>query len=164
MERISKAEYDKIVKEIHENGKSGRVQSIQKTFADYAQFDNGNDSTRRKESSSNSLQVEHSGENSQILRLDRTESKGQHAQSDRSGDSESGGTSKQGINNVGDTQYSLPNTDSQGKTLSETQQKFFADSRVRDKNGNLQIVYHGTRSTHGKMQRTSSLQLSLNNS
>lgn len=34
--------------------------------------------------------------------------------------------------------------DSQGNTLSEEQQKFFKDSAVRDDDGNLLVVYHGT--------------------
>ena len=34
--------------------------------------------------------------------------------------------------------------DSQGNTLSEAQQKFFKDSAVRDDEGNLLVVYHGT--------------------
>lgn len=32
--------------------------------------------------------------------------------------------------------------DSQGKTLTEVQAKFFADSKVRDEQGNLLVVYH----------------------
>jgi hypothetical protein len=34
--------------------------------------------------------------------------------------------------------------DSEGKTLSKEQQEFFKDSKVRDKDGNLMVVYHGT--------------------
>lgn len=34
--------------------------------------------------------------------------------------------------------------DSQGRELSEQQQEYFKDSKVRDENGNLQVVYHGT--------------------
>ena len=34
--------------------------------------------------------------------------------------------------------------DSQGRTLTEAQAKFFADSKVRDEQGNLLVVYHGT--------------------
>ncbi|MGN0555053.1 MAG: hypothetical protein ACI4LI_04045 [Candidatus Fimenecus sp.] len=34
--------------------------------------------------------------------------------------------------------------DSQGNTISEEQQKFFKDSAVRDDDGNLLVVYHGT--------------------
>ena len=40
------------------------------------------------------------------------------------------------------TKYSL--SDSNGRQLSEEQQKFFKDSVVRDENGNLKVMYHGT--------------------
>lgn len=41
------------------------------------------------------------------------------------------------------TQYS--DRDSKGNLLTEAQQRFFANSQVRDENGNLLVVYHGTR-------------------
>ena len=34
--------------------------------------------------------------------------------------------------------------DSNGKTLTEAQAEYFKDSKVRDENGNLRVVYHGT--------------------
>lgn len=39
--------------------------------------------------------------------------------------------------------YSL-STDNQGRELTKEQQDFFKDSKARDENGNLQVVYHGT--------------------
>lgn len=47
---------------------------------------------------------------------------------------------------VDETKYSLStnNIDSQGRTLTKQQQKFFKDSKVRDENGNLKVMYHGT--------------------
>lgn len=42
--------------------------------------------------------------------------------------------------------FSLPKTDSDGNQLSEDQQEFFADSKARDENGNLYVMYHGSRS------------------
>ena len=39
--------------------------------------------------------------------------------------------------------YSL-SKDSKGKNITETQAEFFKDSKVRDENGNLQVMYHGT--------------------
>jgi len=39
--------------------------------------------------------------------------------------------------------YSL-SKDSEGKNLTEAQAEFFKDSQVRDENGNLLVVYHGT--------------------
>ncbi len=41
-----------------------------------------------------------------------------------------------------DTKYSL--TDNQGRELTKEQQEYFKDSKVRDENGNLLVVYHGT--------------------
>lgn len=35
-------------------------------------------------------------------------------------------------------------TDSEGNTLTEQQQEYFKDSKVRDDNGNLMVMYHGT--------------------
>lgn len=36
------------------------------------------------------------------------------------------------------------NVDSQGRTLTRQQQEYFKDSKVRDENGNLKVLYHGT--------------------
>lgn len=41
-----------------------------------------------------------------------------------------------------DIRYSLK--DSEGKTLTEAQAEFFKDSKIRDENGNLLVVYHGS--------------------
>lgn len=45
----------------------------------------------------------------------------------------------------GDIQFSLK--DSNGNALSEAQQEYFKDSKVRDENGNLMVMYHGTMSS-----------------
>lgn len=42
-----------------------------------------------------------------------------------------------------DIRYSL-SSDSDGKTLSKEQQDYFKDSKVRDENGNLKVMYHGS--------------------
>ena len=38
----------------------------------------------------------------------------------------------------------LPKTDNKGNMLSKQQQEYFKDSKVRDENGKLKVVYHGT--------------------
>lgn len=43
-----------------------------------------------------------------------------------------------------DIRYSLMDTDSTGRKLSQQQQEYFKDSKVRDEDGNLLVVYHGT--------------------
>ena len=42
------------------------------------------------------------------------------------------------------TKYSLSKVDNQGNTLTKQQQEYFKDSKVRDENGNLKVLYHGT--------------------
>ena len=41
-----------------------------------------------------------------------------------------------------DTKYSL--ADSDGKTLTKEQSEYFKDSKMRDENGNLKVMYHGS--------------------
>ena len=52
---------------------------------------------------------------------------------------------------VDETRYSLStnNVDSQGRTLTKQQQEYFKDSKVRDENGNLKVMYHGTEANAG---------------
>ena len=47
-----------------------------------------------------------------------------------------------------DIRYSLSEstTDNKGRELSKAQQEFFKDSKVRDDNGNLKVLYHGSNS------------------
>lgn len=49
---------------------------------------------------------------------------------------------RQGGKNV-NTQFSM-RVDSEGRKLSEAQQEFFKDSKVRDEEGRLLTVYHGS--------------------
>lgn len=43
----------------------------------------------------------------------------------------------------GDVKFSL-NADSNGQQLSKAQQEYFKDSKIRDDNGNLKVMYHGS--------------------
>lgn len=51
-----------------------------------------------------------------------------------------------GTGNIGESKgsKSFSLKDSEGNTLSEGQQKYFANSKALDENGDLQVVYHGT--------------------
>lgn len=40
--------------------------------------------------------------------------------------------------------FNLPQKDNKGRTLTQNQQKYFQDSKVRDEDGNIKRVYHGT--------------------
>ena len=44
-----------------------------------------------------------------------------------------------------DTKFSVSATDNLGRKLTKEQQEFFKDSKVRDENGNLLTVYHGSK-------------------
>lgn len=48
------------------------------------------------------------------------------------------------INSVKGARFSLKSTDSQGRELSESQREYFKDSVVRDSQGRLKVVYHGS--------------------
>lgn len=55
----------------------------------------------------------------------------------------------------GTKRYSLSEQkDSKGNTLTEAQAEFFKDSKIRDKNGNLLVVYHGTSAKFNKFTRS----------
>lgn len=45
---------------------------------------------------------------------------------------------------LADNEMKLSARDSEGNTLTEAQQEYFKDSKVRDKKGNLLVLYHGT--------------------
>ena len=47
--------------------------------------------------------------------------------------------------NSGKVRFSLKSTDSQGRNLTAEQQEFFRDSVIRDDQGRLMVMYHGTR-------------------
>ena len=53
----------------------------------------------------------------------------------------------------GERKYSLKR-DSEGNKLSEQQQVYFKDSKVRDEDGNLLVVYHGTEENFTVFDRT----------
>lgn len=56
-------------------------------------------------------------------------------------------------NMQGERKYSLKR-DSEGNKLSEQQQVYFKDSKVRDEDGNLLVVYHGTEENFTVFDRT----------
>ena len=49
---------------------------------------------------------------------------------------------REGGKTQGDTKYSV--SDSAGKELTVEQQEYFKDSKMRDENGNLKVMYHGS--------------------
>lgn len=49
----------------------------------------------------------------------------------------------QNTNKSSDVKFSL-NADSNGQQLSKAQQEYFKDCKIRDDNGNLKVMYHGS--------------------
>ncbi|HHW89693.1 MAG TPA: hypothetical protein GX745_02155 [Clostridiales bacterium] len=52
------------------------------------------------------------------------------------------------------TKYSIAETDSKGRKLTKEQQEFFKESKVRDEQGRLIAVYHGTDADFNVFDRT----------
>ena len=52
-------------------------------------------------------------------------------------------------NSKNNTTQITTTVDNQGRTLSKQQQEYFKDSKVRDENGNLLVMYHGTEANVG---------------
>lgn len=135
MEEIAKKDYDKIAEDIKRNGASGRIQSIQRAFTDYAQFDKRRDSARRAESSPRGVQAEHGGENTKILQVDRGESQRGQTQRDGGGNSESRRASKQGV------KYSLKEREVSENSLAEIEREHTAARDVeRDAQKKLDTI------------------------
>lgn len=56
----------------------------------------------------------------------------------------------------GEIRFELPHKDSNGNTLSSKQLDYFKDSKIRDDDGNLLVVYHGTSENFTVFDRTKS--------
>lgn len=67
---------------------------------------------------------------------------GRKAREDSSSDTRKPENHQEGISD--EVKYSRRITDSNGNTLTPEQTEFFKNSKAVDKNGNLQVVYHGT--------------------
>ncbi len=134
---ITKAEYNKIFEEIKQYGRSGKIESIQGSTYEIDKLNKRRNTIGREKSSLIGDETQYRRKDNSIQRVGEEESKKWQTSSDRSGDSESGDSSKQGID------YSLK--DSQGNELTQQQAEYFRDSKVRDEQGNLLVVYHGSR-------------------
>jgi len=110
---------------------------------------NGYDSNNRRlnifnprKSGIDSNETQYRRENSEVVRLDRAAPAGrERTERDGNGDSEGGSSNRQG-----DTvRHSRRIIDSDGVLLTEEQAEYFKDSKIRDENGNLLVLYHGSK-------------------
>ena len=142
-EFITKAEFEKVFKEIKAYGRSGKIKSVSGSVDFIDKLNKRGYSLEGRKSSSFGYETQYGRENNQIQQLDKKQIKRrERPTSDGNGDSSSGGANRQGDS----VRYSRRITDSDGVLLSEEQAEYFKDSKVRDKNGNLLVVYHGSKS------------------
>ena len=138
-EFITKAEFEKIYKEIKEYGRSGKIKSIQERFVGYDKLNKSSYSLKARKSSIDSNETQYGREDTKVVRMDSGEiERGERIASNGDGDSSSGSADRQGQ----PVNFSLK--DSNGNSLTEEQAKFFVDSKIRDEQGNLRVMYHGT--------------------
>ena len=139
VEKISINSFDKILKEIKENGRSGRIKSISTSSDFIDKLNQPSYSLKARESSSDSLEIRYGREDNQVQRLDKNQvERGERIGGYGTRDSSSSSLYREREN------VKLSSKDSQGRTLNKAQQDFFKDSKVVDENGNLRVVYHGT--------------------
>lgn len=134
IDKLTEQEY--LTYEEEWNNVNRQEQSIQKSVSSITSLDRQRDSFDRRKSNNDSSRSQQRGENKQVQQVGGEQTQGRQTSSDRSGDSKSGGSSQQ-------IKYSLKE-DTNGKQLSAEQKEYFKDSKVIDKNGKLQVVYHGT--------------------
>ena len=137
--RITEAEFKKVLKEISEYGRSGQIKSVSGGFDLFDILDKQGYTIEGRRTSSNRYVSQYGRENKAMGSLAKTEaSRGERNQRNGTRDNTSSSVDRQG-------QRSLqPLKDSNGRTLTEEQRAFFAETNAVDENGNLLVVYHGT--------------------
>ena len=138
---LSQKDYYEVFKEITQNGRSGKIESIQGIANEIDKRDQSRSSPGREKPSSYSDETRHGRENIAIQSVDKESSQRRETPSNRDGNNESGSQNRQtGI------KQSLREdaTDSNGRKLSVKQREYFKDTKVVDDKGNLLVVYHGT--------------------
>lgn len=135
---ISENEYKFILKGIQEHGKVGKIKSILESSDGYDSYDKRTNSVGREKSSIDSFETEYGRESEKVVQVDSIEDERGEVNGYRSGSSQSSSSNRQGIV----VKNSLK--DSVGNALTQEQAEFFKDSKVRDENGNLLVVYHGS--------------------
>ena len=133
---LSKAEAESVFKEIKENVRSRQIESVSTSTILIDKLNKPSGSSKQGKSVVDSNKIEYGRKNNQIQQLGKEQVSGrERLASDGDGDSESSSKNRQGNRAL---------KDSQGNQLSIKQAEYFANSKVRDKNGNLLVVYHGT--------------------
>ena len=131
VERISNTTFDKIYKEIKENGRSGRIKSISTSTDFIDKLNQPSYSLKTRKSSVDSVEIRHGKEDNQVQRLDKNQvERGERTGSNGARDSSQSRSNKQGI------KFSLK--DSDGNALSPEQQEYFKN-RAPTKNPDIRF-------------------------
>ena len=142
-------------KEERTNG-VGKGQSIQKGVSSITSIHRRASTSNGGGVSDNSVSPRNGRGDSGVQRVGQEQSQRGKTASDRGGDSKGGSASEQNKSSItsvknnsrtskkDDGRRSLSRKDSEGKVLSQGQRDFFKDSKVRDKEGNLLVAYHGS--------------------
>ena len=154
IEKITENQYQAYLEEF-ENG-DRQKQSVPKSVNSITSLDRRRNSSVGEQQGIDSSPAQHGREDRQVQREGKERSQRGKTTSDRGRDSKGGSASEQrksAITSVknnsrtskkDDGRHSLARKDSEGKVLSQGQRDFFKDSKVRDKEGNLLVAYHGS--------------------
>jgi hypothetical protein len=115
---LSKVQYDEVLKEIKENGRSGQIKSVQGSLDWYDQLYKSSDTSKGRKSSIDSTKAQHGRKNSQMVRVASSENKGrEQSSSNGSGDSQSRSEDRQKYSREIGSKYLL--ADESGKASRE---------------------------------------------
>lgn len=139
---VSRVELEAIFKEIKENGRSGKIKSIQGTFAEYDKRNKSSSTSESGKPSADSFETQHRGKNKKMVRVAEAKNQGTGIfGSDGNGDSEGGGENQQGYNSITDD-----NRYSKSKKTSSSEPKL-----VMSEDGNgLKLDYDPLAELHGE--------------
>ena len=143
MKKLTKkslARYERNMIEYEERDNDGGNNGSQSGRKDSVSVHEQNQGLResgRRSSNDNNNSDRHNGEIAEVQGVDRKQDGERTTQDHGSRDN------KRGVEDREKVIHSLK--DSTGRKLSKAQQEYFKDSKVRDENGNLLVVYHGTR-------------------
>ena len=154
IEKITENQYQTYLEEF-ENG-DRQKQSVPKSVNSITSLDRRRNSSVGEQQGIDSSPAQRGREDRQVQRVGQEQSQRGKTASDRGGDSKGGSASEQNKSSItsvknnsrtskkDDGRRSLSRKDSEGKVLSQGQRDFFKDSKVRDKEGNLLVAYHGS--------------------
>lgn len=136
---------DNIKRSIKEDGINGKRKSFSKSIQ-----------VLRNVRGTNSSDASSSSNRGTSEQIDRLYSRQSEDNNFKPNTTQSIGNKSRGENNQGlapTSSFLSKKTDNKGRQLSQQQQEYFKDSKVRDGNGNLLTVYHGTNNEFNVFER-----------